>query len=210
MNNKNLKYFSQGTWVIEHYFFIRFLSYILPLFKNIYPNIITFLSFLLVLFSSFLIIKWYVFIWLFLYFLFPLLDLLDGAIARKFNKKSISWAVFDWFIDTIWEIIILLSLWFYFNKLIIFLFLVVFILLTQLLSIRIKWITNEKERQLDFREVNSYIKFIIVIFTRNDSRKLILLILGILWYWKLIVLYFWWLYFLSFIFSISKILIIKK
>ena len=210
MKNKNLKYFSQGTWVIEHYFFIRFLAYILPFFKNIHPNFITFLSFLLVLFSSFLIIKWYIFIWLFLYFLFPFLDLLDWAIARKFNKKSIFWAIFDGFIDTIWEIIILISLWFYFNQIIIFLFLVIFILLVQLLSIRIKWIINEKERQLDFRNIKNPIKILIVIFTRNDTRKLILLILWVFWYWQLIVLYFWWLYLLSFIFSISKILLVKK
>jgi len=207
---ENLKYFSQWTGLLEHYVIIKFLSNILNLFKNINPNFITFLSFILAVVSAIFIIKWYIIYWLISYFFFPVLDLLDGAIARKFNKKSIFWAVFDWFIDTIAEIIILLSLWFYFQQENIFFYLVIFILISHLLALRINWILNIKERQLDFRDIKNPIKFIIVILTRNDSRKLILLILWILWYWQLIIIYFGWLYLLSFIYSLTKLIWIKK
>jgi len=169
---------TKGTGLIEHYIYRPIVYLLIKYFKlNINPNIITFLSLLYVIFCSILIIsKKFAVVGVVLYLFFNILDLLDGAIARIYNRKSKFGAFFDGLVDLVGEILILLCVGHYFGKFNYFIYLIAFIIFVHYFSIRIKWIYNVKERQLN---IFDYIKsplFLVVLFTRNDTRKVLLLI----------------------------------
>jgi glycerol-3-phosphate cytidylyltransferase len=194
---KDNNFVSEWTWLFEHYIYRPIVSYLVKkwFFINISPNILTFIWLLWIIISSLFIINWNIILWTILYFIFPFIDILDWAVARYYKKTSLFWALIDWFIDTFGEIIILFSFWIYFNKLIIFLYLITLILLIQLFSIRIKWIYKSNERQLNFLNFK-WFKLFLILLTRNDTRKL-LLIISAFFDWRISILYFVFLYLLA-------------
>ena len=92
---------ASGTGLIEHYIYRPIVYFLIKYFKlNINPNIITFLSLLYVIFCSILIIsKKFAVVGVVLYLFFSILDLLDGAIARMYNRKSKFGAFFGGLVD---------------------------------------------------------------------------------------------------------------
>jgi len=207
---KNIQqYITPGTGLIEHYIFRPIIAYLIYKFKfNINPNLITIFSLFYAIFCSILILtKKYAILGAFLYIFFGFIDLLDGAIARFYNRKSKLGAFLDGLVDLLAEIIILISLGYYFNKLNYFLFLASFILFSHYLSIRLKWIYGIKERQTNiFNYINNPIHFFILLLKRNDTRKIFLVIGLLLNSWKFILFYFLFIYIIS-IFSTIKIIL---
>jgi len=197
--NENLKYFSQGTGILDHYIYIKILSLILNKFKNVSPNIITAISIIIGILGAIFISLHKFLLGLLFYLLFSWLDLLDWAIARKYKKFSKLWAFLDWLWDTIVEILILLSIGYYFGKLNYFVWLVAFIIFVHYFSIRIKWIYSVKERQLNMFDYIKSPLFLVVLFTRNDTRKVLLLIGFLLNSWEFIFYYFLILYIIALI-----------
>ena len=160
-----------------------------------------------VIFCSILIIsKKFAVIGVILYLFFNVLDLLDGAIARIYNKKSKFGAFFDGLVDLVGEILILLSVGYYFEKFSYFVYLVVFIIFVHYFSIRIKWIYNIKERQLNIFDYMKSPLFLVVLFTRNDTRKVLLLIGFLLNSWEFIFYYFLILYVIALIGNLKFII----
>jgi len=204
--NNIMENITKGTGIIEHYIYRYIVYFLIKHFKlNINPNFITSLSLLYATFCSILIIsKKYAIVGVILYFFFNILDLLDGAIARIYNRKSRFGAFFDGLVDLIGEILVLLSIGYYFNKVNYFLFLTNFILFSHYLSIRLKWIYDIKERQTNiFNYINNPILFTLLILRRNDIRKIIIFISILINSWKLVFIYFIFTYLLSFIGSIK-------
>jgi len=214
MSNKNynkdkniMENITKGTGLIEHYIY-RYIVYFLikHLKLNINPNIITFLSLLYVIFCSILIIsKKFAVVGVILYVFFNILDLLDGAVARIYNRKSKFGAFFDGLVDLVGEILILLSVGYYFGKLDYFVWLVAFIIFVHYFSIRVKWIYSVKERQLNMFDYIKSPLFLVVLFTRNDTRKVLLLIGFLLNSWKFIFYYFLILYIIALVGNLRTI-----
>lgn len=193
------KYVTSGTWIIEQYIYRPIIFFILKKIKDkIHPNILTLCSLSLTIISALLIVNWYIIIWAILYMFFPIVDLLDWAVARIYKKWSTFGAFFDWFVDFFSEIIILLSLWYYFGEFWYFLFLVAFGLFITYFWTRFKHIYWIKERQINFfDETKNIPKFILIILTRNDTRKLFIVLFVLLNNRQAVLIYFWILYLLA-------------
>ena len=203
---------SKWTWVIEHYTYRYIITFIIDRLKlNINPNIITAIWLLYNIIAWVLILNWYIVVGTVLYFFFPIIDMIDWAIARLYNRGSKFGAFFDGFVDFISEIWILLSVWIYFDQINLFTILILVILIINYISIRQKWIYQDTERQLNFLEIKKdkiidKLKYTIIIFTRNDTRKLFLIIFSVLWYWELIIIYFVTIYILALINNILSMI----
>jgi phosphatidylglycerophosphate synthase len=207
MNFKKLdEIITKGTGLIDHYIFRNIIKKLFKFFnfKKIHPNFIVLLNIFLVIISFFLIIsKNYLFgiLGLTIYFFYDLFDLLDGAIARYYNKTSKFGALFDSLSDFFSELLILFGMGIYFSKFYTFFYLIFFILLVVFFNDKIKCNYNIKERQINFLKLSKKtifekIKFILVILTRNDLRKAIILFGFILENFYIIIIYFAFLYFL--------------
>ena len=218
MANNIYKIISEGTGIIDHYIFriwVYFIIKRLSFLRNIHPNLIVFFNFLMVC-SSFLLIilkNYYLsLIGIFIYFItYDFFDLLDGAIARYYNKTSTFGAFFDSIIDFLSEILILIGIGFYFNKINFLFYLISLILFIVFFNNKVKFDFNIKERQLNIfklpkERLFDKIKYFLVLITRNDFRKLVLLIGLILNNFYLIVIYWIFLYILSFLNSLFFLL----
>ena len=180
---ETLKSITTGTGIIEHYFERYVVYYLLRIFRfNINPNIITAFSVLYALFSAYLIVVNHPIIGSVLYFFFGIPDLLDGAVARLYNRKSKFGAFFDGFADSFAEVVMLITIGVYSSLLPYFLLIAIFKLLVDYMSIRIKWIYRSTKRQENFldyiHKMNpvNFVKFILIALTRNDTRKLAIII----------------------------------
>jgi len=207
---------TEGTGLIDHYIFRKMVYFILKVFKfkNIHPNYIVLFNFVFAVFCFLLIIsKYYIYAIMgsFLFIFFDMFDLLDGAVARVYNKTSKFGAFFDGLMDVVSEILILLAVGFYFNFVFEVLLLLLFVLFVIYFSMRVKDIYQIKERQLNIFDVkkNTFIdkiKYLIILCTRNDSRKIILCLGIVLGNFYLIFVYWGGLYVLALLNSISVIL----
>jgi|GEM_PF-5406589 len=195
-----------GTGLIDHYLYRKIVVWLISKFHlDINPNFITSLSLLYSLFCSYLIVSGHPLIGAILYMFFNVLDLLDGAIARVYNRKSLVGAFFDGLVDVLSEIVVLYSIGIYFDKKIQFLYLIVFILLAHYIYIRTKWIIGTKERQKNMFDYWGSPMLLILLSTRNDTRK-ILILAGILFNAPhFILLYFAYIYVLSTVSSIMAL-----
>lgn len=180
---ETLKSISTGTGIIEHYFERYIVYYLIRIFRfDINPNIITTFSILYALFSAYLIVINHPIIGSVLYFFFSIPDLLDGAVARLYDRKSKFGAFFDGFTDSFAEVVILIAIGVYSSLLSYFLLIAIFKLLVDYMSVRIKWIYGNTKRQENFldylHKMNpvNFAKFILIALTRNDTRKLAIII----------------------------------
>jgi len=195
-----------GTGLIEHYVYRKIVIWLISTFRlDVNPNLITMLSLVYALFCSYLIVSGHPLVGSILYIFFNVLDLLDGAIARVYNRKSVFGAFFDGLVDVLSEIVILYSIGIYFDMEIQFLYLVVFILLAHYIYIRVKWIVGTRERQKNMFDYWGSPMLLVLLSTRNDTRKVMTLI-GILFNAPhFILLYFTYIYVLSIVSSIMAL-----
>lgn len=195
-----------GTGLIDHYLYRKIVIWLISTFRlDVNPNLITMLSLVYALFCSYLIVIGYPLLGAVLYMFFNVLDLLDGAIARVYNRKSVFGAFFDGLVDVLSEIVILYSIGIYFDMEIQFLYLVVFILLAHYIYIRVKWVRGIRERQKNMFDYWGSPMLLVLLSTRNDTRKVMTLI-GILFNAPhFILLYFTYIYTLSIVSSIMAL-----
>ena len=115
--------------------------------------------------------------------------------------------------DSVSEVIIILATGFFFNKVFLFFSLALFILLVKLSETRSKWITNSKEKQksmFDYWSWNKLHILLALLATRNDSRKLIIILSIVFNLWWVLFGYFLGLYFLSTITTFNNLKNIKE
>ncbi|MBB6066836.1 CDP-alcohol phosphatidyltransferase family protein [Methanococcus maripaludis] len=203
-DNKIYKNITEGTGLIDHYIYREIVYLLIKKLKlNVNPNIVTLFSLIYAISSAFIILSGHVVIGSVMYMFFNIFDLMDGAIARIYRRKSTFGAFIDGLVDLIGESCVILALGVYFNVFTLSLAVLAYILLTHYISIRKKWIYDSKELQ---KNMMDYTKkpflFGILVITRNDFRKLIILYGAILNSWELIMSYFFILYSISLINSL--------
>jgi len=129
-----------------------------------------------------------------------LFDRLDGAFARIQKKSSRLGEIIDDFSDKLFEVVILVSLGIYFSQLFLFTDVSVFILAAWLTG---EWIKKSYKMQKNSKSLFEYsrkenlmgfIIFILLILTRNDARKIIILLAIALNFYMLAFFYFTALY----------------
>jgi len=207
---------TKGTGLIDHYVFRHMVYFLIKVFgfKKVHPNWIVLFNLVFAGFCGYLIsVGEFIFalVGSFLFIFFDMFDLLDGAVARLYGKTSKFGGFFDGLADVLAEIIILISVGIYFSDLIIVLYLLIFVLITIVINLRIKWILEDKEVQINLLDlkISGFIdkmKYVVILATRNDSRKIIIF-LGLLFSnIYLIIIYFIGLYTLSMISSLGKII----
>ncbi|MBA2840131.1 phosphatidylglycerophosphate synthase [Methanococcus maripaludis] len=203
-DNKIYKNITEGTGLIDHYVYREIVYWIIKKINpDINPNIITLVSLVYAMSSALVIVSGHVIIGSLMYMFFNVFDLMDGAIARIYNKKSTFGAFIDGLIDLIGELCVLLSLGIYFNIIQIFLILLIYILFTHYISTRKKWIYNSKELQKNMLDyAKKPILFGVLAITRNDFRKLVILLGAVLNSWELILSYFFILYSISLVYCL--------
>lgn len=196
-----------GTGLIDHYIYRKIVIWLISTFRlDVNPNLITMLSLVYALFCSYLIVTGYPLLGSVLYMFFNVLDLLDGAIARIYNRKSVFGAFFDGLVDVLGEVAVLYSIGVYFGMKIQFLYLVVFILLAHYVYIRAKWIMGTRERQKNMFDYWGSPVLLVLLSTRNDTRKVLIFLGIVLGVPFLILLYFAYVYILSAISSILALM----
>jgi len=195
-----------GTGLIDHYVYRKIVIWLISTFRlDVNPNLITMLSLVYALFCSYLIVIGHPLLGSVLYMFFNVLDLLDGAIARVYNRKSVFGAFFDGLVDVLGEVAVLYSIGIYFGMKIQFLHLIIFILLAHYIYIRVKWVRGIRERQKNMFDYWGSPMLLVLLSTRNDTRK-ILILAGILFNAPhLILLYFAYIYVLSIVSSIMAL-----
>ncbi|PLW79479.1 hypothetical protein C0585_07555 [Candidatus Woesearchaeota archaeon] len=207
---------TKGTGIIDHYVFRHMVYFLIKIFgfRKIHPNWIVLFNLVFAGFCAYLISIGDLAIALigsFLFIFFDMFDLLDGAVARVYGKTSKFGGFFDGLADILAEILILISVGIYFSELMKVLYLLIFILVIIVINLRIKWILEDKEVQINLLDlkVSSFmdkVKYLVILATRNDSRKIIIF-LGLLFSnIYLIIIYFVGLYFLSMVSSLGKII----
>lgn len=117
---------------------------------------------------------------LLLFYIFSILDRLDGGFARLQNKETKMGELIDGLIDKLLEMCILISLGIYLKMINVFLVLIIFILFISYISERVSRIYKRPERQeylykyLNFKNIKNYFVFFILVITRNDIRRILI------------------------------------
>lgn len=113
-----------------------------------------------------------------LFYIYTLADLLDGAFARIQKKTSVYGARVDSGVDIFAEVFVLISAGFYFNKGLIFLALGLMILLSSYIGSKFKT-GKRQENFLDYlkkRGLKNRLILFVLLLTRHDMRRLMVII----------------------------------
>lgn len=178
------------------------------LFSKISPNFITGLNMLLIAIVTILILQQKILLGFIIYATYPFFDLLDGALAREYNKSTYFGRFLDSFSDIVGEIVVLISLMIALNEPIIANIIMISIIIISKLTSALaginkllarlehKKIRNKKASTEKYYDLINY-KFLFkknsikkkllktmyntgMLLTRNDTRKIIAIILIIL------------------------------
>ncbi len=223
MDNRNQKkIITEGLGLIED-------SLIIPLAKKIantkisrliHPNFIALIKIILILIFPILLFKIDpLFLKIgsisLLFYFFALLDRLDGGFARIQNKSSKFGELLDGLTDKFFEIFVLVVLGYYFNLILWSLFLVSFISFINYSGERFKLVYHIKQRQenifdyLNFKNPLKFFTFILLCLTRNDVRKLIVILAIFLNSPYFVFVYFEFVYFIYLINILRQIFNLK-
>ncbi len=221
-NDKAWKSIWKWWWIIDHFIFTKIVYRFLDTIKiRIRPEIVALFNFSLVCAFAYNLSTWNYelsIIWASIYIFYPLLDILDGALARYHSMKNLYWVYLDSIIDILSETIVLLWLCLYFWLSWLYLIIVFLPLATSYTLLQEKTLCNKTEKQLNVLDYlpNRYasipvnLKNFLVIFSRNDARKIIIRLWLFFNIWILIYLYFTVLYSWAIINSIKNMIITSK
>lgn len=219
-NQKARKAIWKWWGIIDEYIFTHIVYWLLDWVKlRIRPEIIALSNLLLVIWIWYMLSLWDYTLWIFagvIYLFYSLWDILDWAMARYWGMTSKYWMYLDSVVDVLSETIILISLWYHFwiSLFDLLAFLPLFVSYTLLKE---KYIFQKKEKQINlmhylpikFNDMKKACLTIILICTRNDFRKIVVLVSISTQQYIIALVYFFLLYIAAFSKSIYTMITTK-
>jgi len=208
-----------GKWggLIDEYLYVPVVYWLLDSIKlRIRPEYVAFFNLFLVVWNAYLFsMQQYVpAVWAAIVYLwYSLRDILDWALARYWWMTNIYGIYLDSFIDVLSETIILIGLCIYFDVPIIVYAISLFPAFTAYTLLQEKHLLKKTTKQLNmfdylplqFRDLKKMFISLIVVFTRNDFRKVFILLAIVFHLPVLLFIYFSMLYLLAIWRSVSAL-----